>query len=185
MLYDFKALPEFDGRVLEDEMKKLLIYSHGKDSTPWGEKTLAFAQIAEKQGYRIESPDYRAQLDPDQRVLQLLGMDWQAFDRVVLIGSSMGAYVSSVAAETIKPAGLFLLAPAFYLPGYRRMTFTVPIDSTRVYHGWRDEIVPPENVWRFCREYGIRLTMLDSDHRLMSALLFLTREFESFLQELG
>ena len=27
-------------------MKKLVIYSHGKDSTPWGEKTTAFAEIA-------------------------------------------------------------------------------------------------------------------------------------------
>lgn len=166
-------------------MKKLLIYSHGKDSMPWGEKTQAFSEAAENQGYRVESPDYRGQFDPDQRVLQLLGTDWRACDRVVLIGSSMGAYVSAVAAATIKPAGLFLLAPAFYLPGYRQTTFVVPNDRTWVYHGWRDDIVPPENAWRFCREYRIRLTMLDADHRLMSELPFLTREFERFLQALS
>jgi pimeloyl-ACP methyl ester carboxylesterase len=171
---------------VENTMKKnLLIYSHGKDSMPWGEKTLAFSEVAKKQSYRVESPDYRGQLDPDQRVLQLLATDWRAFDRVVLIGSSMGAYVSAVAAETILPAGLFLLAPAFYLPGYRQTEFTVPIDRTRVYHGWRDDIVPPENAWRFCREYRIRLTMLDTDHRLMSELPFLIREFERFLQALS
>jgi alpha/beta superfamily hydrolase len=171
---------------VENAMKKnLLIYSHGKDSTPWSEKTLAFSEVAKNQGYRVESPDYRGQLDPDQRVLQLLATNWRAFDRVVLIGSSMGAYVSAVAAETILPAGLFLLAPAFYLPGYRQTTFAVPSDRTCVYHGWRDDIVPPENAWRFCREYRIHLTMLDTDHRLMSELPFLTREFERFLQALS
>jgi alpha/beta superfamily hydrolase len=166
----------------EKRMKKLLIYSHGKDSMPWGEKTLALAEVAKIQGYRVESPDYRGQLDPDRRVEQLLATAWRDFDRIVLTGSSMGAYVSAVAAETVKPAGLFLLAPAFYLPGYRQTAFTVPAGSTWVYHGWRDEIVPPEHAWRFCREYRARLTMLDADHRLMSELPYLTQEFGRFLQ---
>jgi pimeloyl-ACP methyl ester carboxylesterase len=184
MLNDFKTLPEGDVRTLENSIKKLLIYSHGKDSMPWGEKTQAFAEVAKTQGYRIESPDYRGQPDPDQRVRQLLATEWRTFDRVVLVGSSMGAYVSAVAAEAIQPAGLFLLAPAFYLPGYRQTAFRVPSGRTRVYHGWRDDIVPPENAWRFCREYRVRLTMLDADHRLLSELAFLTEEFERFLRAL-
>jgi pimeloyl-ACP methyl ester carboxylesterase len=165
-------------------MKKLLIYSHGKDSVPWGEKALALAEVAKNLGYRVESPDYRAQPDPDRRVRQLLATGWRDFDRVVLVGSSMGAYVSAVAAETVKPAGVFLLAPAFYLPGYPQTVFTIPPDRTWIYHGWCDEIVPPEHAWRFCREYRVRLTMLDADHRLMSQLPFLTHELERFLQAL-
>jgi alpha-beta hydrolase superfamily lysophospholipase len=47
-------------------------------------------------------------------------MNLSDYDEIVLMGSSMGAYVATVAAETIKPSGLFLLAPAFYLPGYLR-----------------------------------------------------------------
>jgi pimeloyl-ACP methyl ester carboxylesterase len=171
--------------IYGNQMKKLLIYSHGKDSSPWGEKTSAFADVAQSQGYQVESPDYRGQPDPDQRVSLLLATNWREFEQVVLVGSSMGAYVSAVAAETIKPAGLFLLAPAFYLPGYHRTVFSVPTDRTRVYHGWRDDIVPPENAWRFCREYRIRLTLLDTDHRLMSELPFLTQEFERFLLALS
>lgn len=163
-------------------MKKLLIYSHGKDSSPWGEKTLAFAEVAQQQGYRVESPDYRGQPDPEQRIQQMLATDWQAFEQVVLIGSSMGAYVSAAAAATIRPEGLFLLAPAFYLPGYRQTAFAVPAEYTSVYHGWRDDIVPPENAWRFCREYRTRLTMLDTDHRMLSELPFLTQEFARFLR---
>jgi len=70
-------------------------------------------------------------------------MDLSAYDEIVLMGSSMGAYVATVAAETIKPSGLFLLAPAFYLPGYLRTEFDPPAKYTRVIHGWRDDIVRP------------------------------------------
>jgi esterase/lipase len=117
-------------------MKKLVIYSHGKDSTPWGEKTIAFAEVAKNYGYSIESPDYRGQLDPDERVMKLLGMDLSDYDEIVLIGSSMGAYVSTLASPSIKPKGLFLIAPAFYLPGYRQTEFKPTAAAIRVFHGW-------------------------------------------------
>ena len=165
-------------------MNKLVIYNHGKDSTPWGEKTLALAEVAERWGYTVESPDYRTQMDPDERVGQLLAADWSGYGRIVLVGSSMGAYVATVAAETLKPLGLFLLAPAFYLPGYRQTEFRPPAERTRVFHGWRDDIVPPEHSWRFCREHRIRLNMLNDDHRLIGHLPMLVQEFDRFLLEL-
>ncbi|MGZ5576081.1 MAG: YqiA/YcfP family alpha/beta fold hydrolase, partial [Methylobacter sp.] len=105
------------------DMRKLVIYNHGKDSIPWGEKAFQFAEIAKRYGYLFESPDYQEHSDPDKRVEQLLVMDLSGYDKVVLIGSSMGAYVATVASESIKPQGLFLLAPAFYLSGYRRTEF--------------------------------------------------------------
>lgn len=162
-------------------MTKLVIYNHGKDSTPWGEKTLAFADVAKRCGYRIESPDYRHEMNPDARVEQLLTMDWSGYDEIILAGSSMGAYVATVAAERLPTAsGLFLLAPAFYLPGYQRVTFN-PLPRTWIYHGWQDDIVPPENAWKFSREYRSRLLMTDSDHRLIDQFPLLTAEFERFL----
>jgi len=45
-------------------MKKLVIYNHGKDSSPWGEKTLVFAEVAKRHGYVFESPDYREVVNP-------------------------------------------------------------------------------------------------------------------------
>lgn len=166
-------------------MKKIAIYNHGKDSTPWGEKTLALAAVAERCGYRVESPDYRQQMDPDARVEQLLAMDLTGYDDIVLLGSSMGAYVATVAAETLKPKGLFLLAPAFYLPGYRQTVFQPPADRTLVIHGWRDDVVPPENAWKFCLEHRICLKMLDADHRLISEIPQLAEEFERFLTKIA
>ncbi|MCX7099513.1 MAG: alpha/beta hydrolase [Methylococcales bacterium] len=165
-------------------MNKLVIYNHGKGSVPWGEKTAVFAGIAKQHGYAFISPDYTATLDPDERVRQLLAMDLSAYEAVVLVGSSMGAYVATVVAETIKPLGLFLLAPAFYLPGYLRTTFNPPVARTRIIHGWQDTIVPPELAVRFCQTYGVRLTMLNSDHRLFSVLPVLAEEFGHFLTAL-
>jgi alpha/beta superfamily hydrolase len=162
-------------------MTKLVIYNHGKDSTPWGEKTLAFAEVAKRHGYEVESPDYRDQVNPDARVQQSLAIDWSNYSKIVMVGSSMGAYVATVAAEKVPAAsGLFLLAPAFYLPGYQRTEFK-PLKHTQVFHGWQDDIVPPENAWKFCRQYHCRLTMLDSDHRLIDQLPLLTEEFDRFL----
>ncbi len=162
-------------------MKKLVLYSHGKDSMPWGEKTQAFAAIAQRHDYAVVSPDYRTTLDPDARVQQLLGMNLSEYGEIVLVGSSMGAYVATIAAPVLKPKGLFLLAPAFYLLGYAQTTFNPPVDVTRVFHGWQDDIVPPANAWRFCQQYHIELKMLDTDHRMLSKLPVLVAEFERFL----
>ncbi|MBT4599350.1 MAG: alpha/beta hydrolase [Methylococcales bacterium] len=166
-------------------MRKIMIYNHGKDSQPYSAKTNVFTQIAEKQGYETQSIDYRGQSDPDERVLQLLATDWSEFDEIVLVGSSMGAYVCAVAAETLNPQGLFLLAPAFYLPGYQRSTFNIPTRAITVVHGWQDTVVPPENSWKFCQHHSADLTVCNADHRLMTVLPFLTGAFNRFLTNLN
>lgn len=165
-------------------MKKRVIYNHGKDSIPWGEKALTLAEVAKRRDFEFISPDYRPSNDPDGRVEQLLSEDWQGCDKLVLVGSSMGGYVATVAAEIIQPSGLFLIAPAFFRPGYRRQTFSPSCNRIEVFHGWQDDVIPPENVWRFCREYRANLQMLDADHRLLSALPLMSERFEQFLDSL-
>lgn len=165
-------------------MAKLVIYNHGKDSSPWGEKTALFANIAERFGCRFISPDYREQPNPDRRVEQLLALDRSGFDQVVLIGSSMGAYVATVASPAIRPQGLFLLAPAVYLPGYARAEFRPTADCINVFHGWRDDIVPPHHAWRFCCAHRLPLKMFDAGHRLLEAMPQLADEFSRFLAAL-
>ncbi|MGR9073210.1 MAG: YqiA/YcfP family alpha/beta fold hydrolase [Gammaproteobacteria bacterium] len=165
-------------------MKKIVVFNHGKDSHPWSPKISALAKIARSRGYSVESPDYTNQPDPDERVEQLLSVDLKEFSRIVLAGSSMGAYVATVASETILPAGLFLMAPAFYLPGYRKTEFSPAAGGTTVVHGWRDEIVPPENSWRFCKSHRVTLHMVDADHRMNDVLPVLETCFDSFLRRL-
>jgi alpha/beta superfamily hydrolase len=164
-------------------MQKLVIYNHGKDSIPWGEKAYALAEVAKRHGYHFISPDYQASNDPDLRVKQLLAMNLTAYDAIILVGSSMGAYVVTVAAEIIQPKGLFLIAPAFYLPGYQRTEFSPHCQRIEVFHGWQDELVPPENSWRFCQQHQANLHMLDSDHRLLSVLPVMADAFDRFLDD--
>jgi surfactin synthase thioesterase subunit len=85
----------------------------------------------------------------------------------------------------MKPKGLFLLAPAFYLPGYQITEFAPVAEAIAVFHGWQDDIVPPEHAWRFCQTNRIRLNLYDADHRLMSVLPELTTEFDRFLAGLS
>lgn len=162
-------------------MQKLVIYNHGKDSIPWGEKPLALADVAKRLGFMFISPDYQASNDPEWRVKQLLALDVSSYRTVVLVGSSMGAYVATVAAEQIKPAGLFLIAPAFYLPDYACTEFSPHTERIQVFHGWQDDVVPPENAWRFCQIHGASLHMYKADHRLLSILPEMAGEFERFL----
>jgi alpha/beta superfamily hydrolase len=164
-------------------MQKLVIYNHGKDSIPWGEKAYALAEVAKRHGYHFISPDYQASNDPDLRVKQLLAMNLTGYDTIILVGSSMGAYVVTVAAEIIQPKGLFLIAPAFYLPGYQRTEFSPHCQRIEVFHGWQDEVVPPENSWRFCQQHQANLHMLDSDHRLLSVLPVMADAFDRFLDD--
>lgn len=165
-------------------MSKIAVFNHGKDSNPKSPKIQALSKIVSTYGYDTKSVDYTGQMDPDERVKQLLALDLSAYQQVLLVGSSMGAYVATVASEQIKTHGLFLMAPAFYLPDYDRMEFNSPVINTMVIHGWNDEIVPPENSWRFCQQHKIRLKMIEADHVFNSVLPELEKEFRFFLDGL-
>jgi len=166
-------------------MKKLVIYNHGMNSVPWGEKALGLAEVARRHGYTVISPDYQASNNPEWRVRQLLATDLTGYHEIVMVGSSMGAYVATVAAETIKPLALFLIAPTFYLPGYQATEFNPCCARIVVFHGWQDDVVPPEHAWRFSRAHRARLHLVDADHRLLSVLPEMQREFERLLIGLG
>ena len=159
-------------------------FTHGKESGPWGSKIKALSEVAMEKGFEVPSHDYSDLESPDARVDRLLDLHKTKSDFVVLVGSSMGGYVSTVASATIKPVGLFLLAPAFQLPGYAVQEPVPHADRTVVIHGWNDDVVPYENSIRFAREYAAELHLLDSDHRLQDQIPKLKVLFGFFLDEL-
>ena len=177
-------------------MKKLLVvFSHGKESGPLGSKIQALMCVAEQQGAHTLSIDYSKHADgtaidhdtrgeADRRVTHLLSTVMPPHRQLVLVGSSMGGYVSTVASSVLKPAGLFLLAPAFYLPGYARQDPVPDATSTLVVHGWGDDIVSPDNSIRFARKHLCALHLLKGDHRLNAALPAIEPLFELFLQRI-
>jgi len=102
-------------------------------------------------------------------------------DGLILVGSSMGGYVSTVASETLKPEALFLMAPAFYLPGYANQTPRSGARQTCIVTGWRDEVIPVEHSIRFAQAQKATLHILDGDHRLNEVLADVGQLFDQFL----
>jgi alpha/beta superfamily hydrolase len=161
----------------------IVCFAHGKESGPGGTKITTLAQIAERMGFKVLSPDFTDSIDPDFRVQKLLKALGTPSRPLILVGSSMGGYVVTVASEILQPAGLFLMAPAFYLSGYAQQEPQPCAGKTLIVHGWRDEIVPPENVLRFARQHGVELHLLEAGHTLNEKLEAVGKLFEAFLED--
>lgn len=158
-----------------------LIWCHGSLSDPWGTKSLALAETARNRGLEMTALDCRDLEDPDQRVERLLELLTQDGRPAVLAGSSMGGYVAAAAARGHDVLGLFLLAPAFYFPGYAVHVFSNLPPRVTVVHGWTDDVVPVENAIRFARTHRAELHLLDDNHRLEGSTAELCVLFDRFL----
>ena len=99
-----------------------VIFSHGQESGPWGTKIRAMAERVRELGCEADSIDYQGIADPTERVDKLIAECGDVYDTLILVGSSMGGHVATVAAGRLKAAGLFVLAPAYYVPGYEELT---------------------------------------------------------------
>jgi alpha/beta superfamily hydrolase len=163
--------------------RTLVVFAHGKESGPWGSKINHLAAIAERLGGQVVSPDYSDLADPDARVARLLGLTLPAHDRLVLVGSSMGGYVSCVASAKLKPAGVFLMAPAIGIEGYGVQNLKPQVQHLSVVMGWRDEVIPVQNIIAFAQSQRVDLHLLDADHRLDGALQDVGELFEQFLRK--
>ena len=124
-------------------------FSHGKESGPWGNKIAAMADVARDRGVDVESIDYRGLKNPGHRVAKLLDHLENVPGPVLLVGSSMGGHVAAAASAEVGAAGLFLLAPAFYMPGYESLTPVPRARRIAIVHGWHDDVVPAANSVRF------------------------------------
>lgn len=163
----------------------IIVFSHGKDSEPWGTKIIAMAEVARELGYRVESVDYRGIDDPQARVPALLEFAKRLPTAPVLAGSSLGGYVSAAASVELKARGLFLLAPAFYMPGYEEYTPQPAACPISIVHGWHDDIVSVNNSIRYAREHRATLQVLDSDHRLLDQIPAVVSYLQLFLRSLN
>lgn len=143
-----------------------VIFSHGQESGPWGTKIRAMAEQAEDMGCGVGSVDYQGIADPNERVRKLI-LECQDIDGpLLLVGSSMGGHVATAAAAELGAAGLFVLAPAYYMTGYEELTPVPPNLPIAIVHGWRDDVVPVENSIRFAGQCHAELHVIDADHRL-------------------
>lgn len=162
-----------------------IVFSHGKESGPWGGKICHLADIATSMGCTFASLDYQNQHDPDQRVSKLchyLKNNTPAGSKVILTGSSMGAYVSLMTSKHFTVAGLFLLAPALGIPGYADSDPVPHAGSVEVVHGWHDELIPVTDVVQWCSKHNCILHCVNDSHRLLNALTVTGEWFRIFLR---
>jgi len=161
-----------------------IVFSHGQDGEPWGTKIVSMAEVARRHGLSVESIDYRGIDDPAVRVTKLLEACRKLPGELLLVGSSLGAHVAATASTQVPTRGMFLLAPAFYMPGYERYTPQPARCPITIVHGWNDTIVPPASSVRWAGEHKATLHLIDSDHRLTANLDEVCEFLDRFLRRL-
>jgi len=159
-----------------------VIFSHGQESGPWGTKILAMSERAKKLGCSVDSIDYQGIADPTERVEKLLRECADIDDELILVGSSMGGHVATAAAEALGVAGLFVLAPAYFMEGYEELTPLPPSMSICIVHGWHDDVVPVENSIRYARQCSATLHLVNGDHRLTANIDSINEYLEQFIR---
>jgi acetyl esterase/lipase len=175
-------------------IQPLVIFSHGKETGPWGTKIRRLADVARAAGWQVISADYAALTgQPDapaelrlQALLSLLAHGLPTHSQLALVGSSMGAWVSAQAASQVRPAGLFLLAPALGMADYP--TAWPDVDGRvdiEITHGWADDVIPAQNSITFAQRTQARLHVVADDHRLSQSLDSLCASFAAFLTRIG
>ena len=160
--------------------RRVVLFSHGQESGPWGTKITALAHDARDAGLEADSIDYRGMPDPAERAAKLVARMRDSNDEILLAGSSMGGYVAVAAAQQRPAAGLFLMAPALAVPGWPELGETVSAPAFIV-HGWQDDVVPIEWSIDFARANHARLHLLNAGHSLTEALDEIRTLFRAFL----
>lgn len=172
-------------------MRGQIILSHGAGSGPDAIKTSALAARAEALGWRTQRPDFRthdahgyaASVPP--RVAQLRAVIAACAAPPVLVGSSMGAFTSTLAALDAPVAALFLMATPPAIPGVAYALDIPPGVPAMLVHGWRDELCPVAPVEAFAARRRLPLLLVDDDHRLGASLDLITASFLAFLGRLA
>ena len=126
-----------------------IFFAHGKESGPWGSKIKRLAGIAEDLGCAVESIDYTDLRDSaDLRVERLVNILNDETGRFILVGSSMGGYVSLVASGKVEPQAVFLLAPALYMgDDYQSQNYPHKTQHIEIVHGWLLPAKTAESLW--------------------------------------
>ncbi|WP_063572569.1 MULTISPECIES: alpha/beta fold hydrolase [Luteibacter] len=172
-------------------MRGHIILSHGSDSGPDATKVSVLAALAESQGWTTVRPDYReddarghaGSIDP--RLARLTGAIAASPTPPVLVGSSMGAFVSGLASLDVPVAGIFLLALPTKIPGYPREFALRAAVPTFLVHGYADDVCPLDEALAFARDHAIPALLVQDDHRLGATLPDIEAEFLRFLGNLA
>ncbi|MBV7441308.1 S9 family peptidase [Weeksellaceae bacterium TAE3-ERU29] len=167
---------------------KLAIFSHGKESGPNGNKIKILRRVAEENGFETITLDYTKCNNATERVILLEEyIQEKGIDSLLLVGSSMGGYVSTVLSNNYNLIGLFLLCPALYMTNkeYTIKNYHPICENIEIIHGWNDEIVPFANSIKFGEQTKAVVNLVDDDHRLKKSYSFIEKRFDYFLKNVN
>lgn len=167
-----------------------IILCHGKESSPCSSKLQIIKNIAEAAGYTVLIPDFRASDDLNVRLQQLLDIDFE--EPTLLVGMSMGAWISIAASQKKKVFGLFLMSPAWGTSNYSKVQPDAPV--IHIVHGKDDEVIPCENALELMKSLppsvqyddakgSTKLSVVMDSHRLQGSIKIIEQEFFWFLKE--
>lgn len=163
-----------------------IICSHGRGGSP---DDAIMQQLAKTAGRFCDAVssihDTDIQQDPEARAARLIQniQNLPAQEPVILAGFSMGGYTSVLAAEQCRQVrGLFLVAPALYLPHYAQHRYSNDLINVEIVHGWSDNVVIFEHSLRFARECNVPLHLLPGGHMMLSQLSRIDELFSQYLQ---
>ncbi len=171
-------------------MRGHVILSHGTGSGPQATKVGVLAEAAESMGCTTERPDYRdcdalgeeASVAP--RVARLVERMRAAPEPPVLVGSSMGAFVSGLASLQAPCRGLFLMALPVGIPGTEpRFDMARDVPAMLV-HGFTDDVCPASDALAFAERVGMPALLVADGHRLSDHVAVIEHQFRLFLEHL-
>ncbi|MEO5811918.1 MAG: alpha/beta hydrolase [Rhodanobacter sp.] len=172
-------------------MRGQIILSHGSDSSPDATKVSVLAALAESLGWLTQRPDYR---DDDARghagavaprIARLRATVEALAEPPILVGSSMGAFVSALVSLEVPVAGLLLLATPSAIPACPRTVDMRRGVPTLLIHGWRDEVCPVAGAQKLAARYRVPLLLLDDDHRLGASVDVVAAQCRVFLDQVA
>jgi len=167
---------------------KLAVFSHGKESGPNGNKITILRRIAEAHGFETIALDYTECKNATERISKLKEcIENNNRESLLLVGSSMGGYVSTVLSSEYTLIGLFLLCPALYMidEEYKVKEYCPMCNNIEVIHGWNDEVVPYSNSIKFGQQTKAVVNLIDDNHRLKKSYSFIEKRFDNFLRDIN
>jgi predicted esterase len=93
----------------------------------------------------------------------------------------MGVYVALVASEIVNAKAVFLMAPALYIPGFKKQQHDSKSSHIEIVHGWSDDVIPAENSIKYARQVDCTLHLISGDHALNGVIKTVENLFEQFL----
>ncbi len=174
-----------------------VVFSHGRSGRPDSGGVRRLSGLAKTLGCRTYSLDYTDTQDPEVRASRLSdylnessdhGESYRHSDGVCLVGSSMGGYASLVAAEKMPSEqlkGVFLMAPALYLPNYQQRQFSPLTCPVEIVHGWEDKVVLYEHSIRYAQQNPhCQLHLIHDDHHLSQQKHTVDDYFTAFIKKI-